>query len=545
MLMLGFPWSLLRSVAALLILSLLVQASLSPFVVAQVDTSREDQLLKTAMSYIETNRKGTVQMRLVDNATVLSVSGAKVEYQQVSHDFIFGAQVVPWGSGTPGMVTDLGLEWSGDVGLNWAQIEPSHGLFNFGETDAHVNWLLENGHLRLWGRFHGLLLDWNSLGWAPPQPPSYSGFDRISDPAAFEQYKQLLYEFVFHVVSHYRGKFSGYMTQLEVNWPSVVIRTGVAKALVWNIQQAIEVEKVVTEAVRDADPRAVIILATSGIEPVDARHSHLPTDLTPIDFTRLCIKSGVEFDLVALEVYPMDGSPASYYDYVRSLAALGKPVFINESGYPSSRPDDWINAQSDPQAAADWVMSWKWHVFDEHAQALWFRYLFALLFGLKGVAGVNLWLVNDLKDGVMGVLLFKNMGVYHVNGSRKESALLLRALLMNFTTSGTTTTDVDGRLALRGFAGNYTVNVEGYGPFIVHVPEAVTINSTITLTPKKTQLSTTTTTSTSLSTTAISQQTPPFEGLPGLYLIPLAAVFMALVVATVLRSRRKKRTSKR
>jgi len=534
----------LRSVAALLILSLLVQASLSPFVVARMDTSREDQLLKTAMSNIETNRKGTAQTRLIDNVTGLSVSGAKVEYQQISHDFIFGAQIVPWGSGTPDIVTDLGLEWSGDVGLNWAQIVPSHGLFDFRETDAHVNWLLENGHLRLWGRFHGLLLDWNSLGWAPPQPPSYSGFDRISDPAAFEQYKQLLYEFVFHVVSHYRGKFSGYMTQLEVNWPSVVIRTGVAKAPAWTIQQAVEVEKIVSKAVRDADPKVIIILATSTIDPVDAQHQHLPNvDLGPMDFTRLCIRSGVDFDMVALEVYPFHGSPATYYNYVRNLAALGKPVFINESGYPSQKPQEWIDSSSDRQGAENWVMSWEWHVFDEHTQALWCKYLFTLLFGLKGVAGVNLWLVNDLEDGVMGVLLFRNMGVYNVNGSRKESALLLRALLMNFTTSGTTTTDVDGQLALRGFAGNYTVNVEGYEPFIVHVPEAVTINSTITLIPKK--LSTTTTTSASLSTTAISQQTTPFDGLPGLYLIPLAVIFMALVVATVLWSRRKKRTSKR
>ena len=121
--------------------------------------------------------------------------------------------------------------------------------------------------------------------------------------------------------------------------------------------------------------------------------------------------------------------------------------------------------------------------------------------------------------------------------------MLFRSLLMNFTTSGTTTTDVDGRLALRGFAGNYTVNVEGYELFIVHVPEAVTINSTITLIPKK--FSTTTTTSTSLPTNTISEQTAPFEGPPGLYLIPLTVVFMALVVATVLWSRRKKRTSKR
>ena len=471
---------------------LLLFLMLSPTVHAQVDTTREDQLLKTAMNYIETNRKGTAQIRLIDNMTGLPVSGAKVGYQQISHDFMFGAMVIPWGSGTPDMMTNLGLEWSGDVGLNWSQIEPSNGTFNFKETDAHVNWLLENGHLRLWGHFHGLLLDWNSLGWAPPQPPYYSGFDRISDPATFEQYKQFLHEFVFQVVSHYRGKFSGYMTQLEVNWPSVVIRTGVAKAPVWTIQQAVEVEKVVTKAVRDADPKAIIILATSTIDPVDAQHKHLPNvDLGPIDFTRLCIRSGVDFDMVALEVYPFHGSPATYYDYVRNLAALGKPVFINESGYPSQKPEEWINASSDRKGAENWVMSWEWHVFDQHTQALWCKYLFTLLFRLKGVAGVNLWLVKDLKDGVMEVLLFENMGVYDVNGLPKESAVLLRSLIMNFTTSGRTTTSAEGQLIFTGFAGNYTVNVEAYQPFVVHVSEAVTINSTLTLIPKKTQFSTT------------------------------------------------------
>jgi len=521
-------------------LTLILLVLTPTFVEAQVDTSREDQLLKTARNYIETNRKGTTEIRLIDNMTGLLVSGVHVKYQQISHDFMFGAQVVPWGSGTPDMMTNLGLEWSGDVGLNWAQIEPSHGVFNFRESDAHVSWLLENGDLRLWGRFHGLLLDWNSLGWAPPQPPSYSGFDKISDPAAFEQYKQFLYEFIFQVVSHYQGKFSGYMTQLEVNWPSVVIRTGVAKAPVWTIQQAVEVEKVVTKAVRDGDPKAIIILATSGIEPVDARHSHLPgTDLTPMDFTRLCISSGLDFDMVALEVYPMDGTPASYYDYVKKMAALGKPVFINESGYPSSRPDDWIKSQPDPQAAADWVMSWKWHVFDQHTQALWFKYLFTLLFGLKGVAGVSLWLVMDRPSAYEWVSLFKDMGVYDVNGSPKESAVLLRSLLMNFTTSGRTTTSAEGQLTLTGFAGNYEVNVEGYQPFVVHLSESARTNSTIALVPTKTSLITTSSTNPS---TTVSQGTILSHVPTQFYLVMLIgsiAVFSAGAVYLVRKRQRR------
>jgi hypothetical protein len=447
-----------------------------------VDTTLEERYLSAALDYIETNRKGTVNVQLLDAATGLPISSAVAEYQQASHDFIFGSMTLPWGSGTPDMISRLGLEWSGSIALHWALVEPSHGFFDFRSQDSQVDQLLQNGHLRVWGHFFGLLSpDWNSRGWGPLQAPSYSNFDKINDPAVFEQYKQLLYEFVSQTVAHYRGKIAGYMTQLEVNWPSVAIRAAGATSPSWTIAQAVEVEKVVTKAIRDTDPKALVILGTSTIEPVDERHSHLRgTDLTPMDFTRLCIKSGVDFDMVGLEVYPANGSPASYYNYVKELAGLGKPVFINECGYPSSRPEEWINAQPNPEASAAWLDSWKWHTFDQHTQALWYKYMFALMFGLKGAGGVNLWLVRDIGNvGVTSMLMFKIMGVYDVNGRVKEAGVVLRDLIANFTTSGTEITSAEGKLALTGFAGNYTVNVEGYESFTIHVPECS--NNTIIL----------------------------------------------------------------
>jgi hypothetical protein len=164
-----------------------------------------------------------------------------------------------------------------------------------------------------------------------------------------------------------------------------------------------------------------------------------------------------------------------------------------------------------------------------------------LLFGLKGVAGVNLWLVKDLEDGVAGVLLFENMGVYDVNGLPKESAVLLRSLIMNFTASGRTTTSAEGQLTFTGFAGNYEVNVEGYQPFIVHVPEGARTNSTIALVPEKTQASTTTT-NTNLLTATASQGTILSQVPTQFYLVILIgsmAVFAAGAVYLVRKRRRR------
>ena len=60
--------------------------------VAQVDASREEQLLKTALEYIENNRKGTVQIQFIDKIFGKPVSDSQAQYQQTSHDFMFSTR---------------------------------------------------------------------------------------------------------------------------------------------------------------------------------------------------------------------------------------------------------------------------------------------------------------------------------------------------------------------------------------------------------------------------------------------------------------------
>jgi len=454
--------------SSLILLLVLTPALNASFVAAQLNTSREDQLLKTALDYVEKNRKGTGEIRFIDEITGKPVSGTGVQHQQITHDFMFSTHF--WGD--PDRMRWLGLEWSGDVWLSWSEIQPTSGVYDYNKPDGTISWLKQK-QVHVWARFTSLLFDWNHL--ESPRPPSFADFDHIDDPVVFARYKDLVYEFVFNVAAHYKGTISAYMTQIEINWPGHVVDTGFSKRPLWTIQQAVELNKIVSKAIRDADPNATIILGTS-----TTWQGPSANDVDPMQFTKLCLASGVDVDVVALEAYPFDGSPAFFYDYVKKLAKLGKPVFINETGYPSAKPD----------ADESWVRSWKWHVFNEHVQALWFRYVIMLALGMKEVTGVSILFIRDADPtslySTSMTHVFDTMGLYTVTWQPKESAKMLRELMVNFTTSGTTRTDINGTIAVRGFAGNYTVRVSGYEPVTIHISEGTTEDLTVSLSREKT-----------------------------------------------------------
>lgn len=443
-----------------LVFSLLILVSSPTTVEATVDTSREDRLLKDALEYIETNRKGTTQIQLIDDITGKPAAGAEVQYQQMSHDFIFSTNY--WGD--PNKMQWLGLEWSGDVSLTWSEIQRAKGEYDYSKPDYTIFWLRQNPRVRLWGRFTSLLIDWNHP--ESPRPPSFADIDRISDPVVFAQYKDLVYNFVFNVTTHYKGIISAYRTQIEINWPDDAVRWGLSTRRPWSVEQAVELNKVVTSAIREAYPTATIMLGTSTIGKGVSG-----TGVDALQFARLCLQSGADVDMLALEAYPFDGSPAFFHEYVKTLAKLGKPVFIHETGYQSAIP---IGLSS---GDASWMRSWEWNEFTEHVQALWYRYMFTLMFGMKEVTGVSLLCIRDADPSSLYSTtvssLFDTMGLFTVTWQPKESGTMLRELMANFTTSGLARTDDNGVFSLRGFAGDYRIQVKGYEPILdmIHVSE--------------------------------------------------------------------------
>jgi hypothetical protein len=131
-------------------------------------------------------------------------------------------------------------------------------------------------------------------------------------------------------------------------------------------------------------------------------------------------------------------------------------------------------------------VSWKWHVFNEHVQALWFKYTFTFAFGMKEATGISILSIRDNESTMPYHRWTDSFGLYSVDWQPKESARTVQGLIADFTTSGAARTDGNGILQFRGFAGNYTVHVSGYEPVTIHISERTTEDLTVSLSREKT-----------------------------------------------------------
>ena len=438
-----------RIVATLLALTFLLQACL-PLAATQVDTSREDQLLKTALEYIEKNRKGSAEIRLIDNITGRPVSGAEVSYQQTSHDFILTSRPWTYTENATRPMNALGLEFR-DIYALWGQSEPQRGVYDFGDLDGRIA-LIERDYpnARIWVWIEGIVPR-DREDYAPRfDPPAWSDWAEITkNPNAFERYKTDVYRYVFNLVTHYKSKIKAWMTQNEINYLTkftLYRNQTIPDAKVGTLSQAVELDRVTARAIRDGNPDALIVLGTSTPQGKSTEKY-----VDPIDFAKTCLKSGVEFDALGFHIYPWNGwSPADYYDYLQKAQKVGKKIFPHEVGYPSAT-SSMVSDSSD----------WKWHDFSEDAQAKWLNYTFTFSLGTKDVIGFGYYWTQD---GLSGSLYAAGgWGLVRGDGSPKKSYLLYKEMVRRYTASGKGTADAAGAFAFRGLGGSYSLKVEADG----------------------------------------------------------------------------------
>ncbi len=531
----------------LLVSFLLILIVFPSLAMALVDTTEEDKLMNDVRQYIETSRKGTTQLQVVDDTTGKPVARTQVLYQQKSHDFIFSTMT--WGTGGStapySQIRYLGLEWNAITTLSWARIEPVKGQYNYSELDRIIATQRQNIAMRIWGQFQDLVTSWNCIGnpGCSITPPSYADIDHLNDPAVFAQYKDLVNDFVFNVATHFKGTLQGYRTMIETNWPDDVITLHLANHRQWTVDQAVELDKVVTSAIRRADPNAVIMLGLSTAGYGSSGSKSANTDA--LTFAKMLTQAGVDADMWALEAYPFDGSPAFFYTYIKHLASLGKTVFIHETGYPSAQF---------ASCEAMKCTNWKWSTFDEQTQALWFKYLFVIVFGMKEATGVSLNVIreppiNQFSATVTSV--FDSTGVYTRDWKPKMASVVVHNLTQLWTSSGRATTDDNGIANIQGFAGDYAVNVTGYNPVSIkmHVSEGKTSSFTVKVVSSKPAVSTSAVVvATSQVSSTISSATSQVASISSTGYLMYAGVAGAIVAVAllglmVIRRQRKRKTS--
>lgn len=337
----------------------------------------------------------------------------------------------------------------------WATIEPQRGVFHWEVADFWFQRILD----RCPGaRFVMLFSDLSYPGVPRPDvTPAWANADKLHDPVIFEQFKQDLYDYVYQVVKRYGDKVQWWSTQNELNQPTTALQ------LLGTIGKAIEVDRVMIKAIRDAHPEAKVLLATS----------NPGWSIGPYEFAQLALASGLQVDGITVQAFPSyvgeAFTPVWYQQYVRKLASLGKPVFIQETGYPSQ-----------PCPTAECFPAWG-NVYDEATQAAWVKYMTAIPYGTEDVIGVlYVFAVDQASDWE-----WKYMGLFTREGRTKQAYDVYREHIQMFTTSGRGLTDDNGKIAFRGFAGKYTVTVTAPDgrkvEQTIHVREKAENNFTIRL----------------------------------------------------------------
>jgi hypothetical protein len=307
----------------------------------------------------------------------------------------------------------------------WPSVQPQRGVFHWEAVDWEFERILDH-----WPGARFIVM-FDDLGCCKPEEknPPWNKITELRNPLIFDQFKEDLYDYICHAAERYADRVSLWLGENELN-------DGAAQGLLGSIPKAVELADVVVRAIRDTVPTARILLGGSAVLA--------PT--SPVEFARKVLQADVPVDGFAFQVYPLsvEGTPVFYQNWIRELAAFGKEVFVQEVVYAG------VPIEGCPECWPTWG-----GIHDEPTQAAWVKYMVALAYGTQGAIGV---LYDNVVDGDTTYAV-RYSGLATRDGHTRLAYDAFRECVAMFTTSGTATSDEEGEVAFRGFAGNYAVSV--------------------------------------------------------------------------------------
>ena len=285
------------------------------------DIYPEDKVaIQRAEADIELNRKGDVLLTITDSRG-RPAPGLSVKYELVKHSFLFGVFeqwpkpiynefVKKRDEKVIELLTDAGIDYL-TLHLNWRAVEPQEGLYTFQGLDEQLQPLYSKD-FRLRG--HALLFHKDTM------TPEYIR------TLSFDDYKAAVYRHVFDTVSHFKERIKLWDA---INSPT---RAGVMRL---SEAQTIEIIQVAIQAIRDAQPDAIIF--------INIRHN--PASEREYTFLSKLNKAGIVYDIVGLQMYYNGYTKdftherltlAQMSELIDHYSTLGKEIHITEFSVPSA-----------------------------------------------------------------------------------------------------------------------------------------------------------------------------------------------------------------
>lgn len=401
---------------------------------------QEALFLEKAAADIPKFRQGNLLLTIKD-ADGAPVVNAEVTYRQVSHDFQFGGWYL-----TDGWtyLPEIGDTLS-DAGFNATFIlmsqnilEPSEGEYDFSypDTTSGLDTLLSKGF-----SVNG--------GFAYYGHPD----DQLDCPAywedmTFEEYKNNIHDHFKALSAHYSDQIDLWMfNEQNLSWSN-------CRALNW--EQKFDAYQSVMSGLNSGYAGSRNIVASIALpygwnqEKLTDMNAIPPVGISFPVYLDMVQERGLPLDAIGLEFYHFGidipgntGAPGlSLAAIARAMDLYNKyelPVYITEFQVPSSQEPG---------------TSWLHQPWDEATQAEFARDFYTLAFGNESMQGVQ-WaaFVSDKNTFLI------NSGILDEDYQPKPVYYTLKDLIASWTTNGSATTDENGVLEIRGFAGDYEITV--------------------------------------------------------------------------------------
>ena len=266
--------------------------------------------------------------------------GCKVDLNQIgNHNYLkkllelFGAVTIP---------------------INWAQMEPDRGDYDFSMVDACIKVL---GKKKLAINAGPLLC------FSEEYLPEWL----VSSGAGFEKILETAYQFVSKVVYHYADNICSWRVISGIN---------VFNYFGFSFEQVLEVTRAANMAVKAANSRARKIIEI--INPWGEYYATMPNSIPPLVYVDMIIQSGINFDAFGLQIRFGKNQAGMHIRDMMGISAIldcfapvAKPLHITEVEVPSRNGADLY----EPQAAGVWHEEW-----NEARQGQWIEQFYKIAF---------------------------------------------------------------------------------------------------------------------------------------------------------------------
>ncbi len=243
----------------------------------------------------------------------------------------------------------IGLGWFRDWSLKWHDVEPQQGNFQFAEADRQIDRVRERG-LKVIG-----LLPFPSSNWSSsasddvkPTQANLGNYDRVAYmPRNLDDFAS----YVRQTVQHYRGRINVW----EILNEPIYTDYALPHTLGYQVTDYVRLLKVAYQAVKEADPNALVIGGIAG---------------SPTTYTQEFIDAGglPWVDALNLHIYPGLTAPEAYEEPLRQLRAkmpatrttAQRSIWFTEGAYyadddkPFEPYSNWLKPVDSEIEAAEW-----------------------------------------------------------------------------------------------------------------------------------------------------------------------------------------------